>query len=343
MKQQVCIGLVLLQIAFFTPVVWAKNNANVIGEEKSPYVEQETTLMGTEVIVLISLASQQEENDAQKAISAAFDEIRRVEDLMTDWREDSPLQAINRAAGKSPVVIDDEILFVLREAKKISDMTQGAFDVTYAPLGKVWGNFVTPKNTIADDQAIQKVLPLVNYRNLTLDFKKNTAFLKKPGMRVGLGGIAKGYAVDKAGMVLEKMGYKNFVIKAGGDMIVRGRRNGKLWWIGIKHPRKPDQNIAILPVSNVSISTSGDYERFYMIDGKRYPHIISPKTGYPVDGCESVTILAKHTYLTDGLSTGVFVLGPVEGKKFIEKSADLQGMIVDSEQRLWVSKGLETK
>lgn len=313
--------------------------AHLVEQGDFPRVERDGVLMGTDVNFLIAT---EKKAKAETAIDAAMAEIKRIEDLMTDWRE-SPLEEINKHAGISPMKTDPEILFVLRQAEKISEITDGGFDVTYAGVGKLWGNFVEPPFRVPPAEEIQKALPLVGYKKLHLDLKNQTAFLEKKGMRIGLGGIAKGYAVDRAAMVLEKHGFKNFALKAGGDMVVRGRKGKELWWVAIRDPRDKTKNVALLPVSNASISTSGDYERFFEINGKRYAHIINPKTGYPVENCRSVTLINKDSFYTDGLTKGVFVMGPQKGMELIERLKDVEGMIIDGEGHVSLSSGLQKK
>ena len=301
-----------------------------------PITEEQTVLMGTDVSILI-LSSEKER--AKNAIQTGFQEIKRIEDLMTDWKE-SPLEEINRQAGKKPVNINKELMFLLKESKEISKITHGAFDITYAPLGKLWDyNQISPK--IPSQEKIQKALDLVGYQNLQLDDKKNTAFLTKPGMRIGLGGIAKGYAVDRAVKKIKQLGFENFAVNAGGDLTVKGRKDGHLWTVGIRHPRRLEENLALLPVSNGTVVTSGDSERYFILNGQRYCHILNPLTGYPATQIQSVTILANKAYWADALATGVFVLGPIEGMKLIESLPHIEGMLVDAHGNIQVSSGLK--
>ena len=187
---------------------------------------------------------------------------------------------------------------------------------------------------------MREALARVDYRKLVLDPEKRTAFLAEAGMRIGLGAIAKGYAVDRAIEWLERDGFKNLSVNAGGDLAVRGKKNGELWWIGIRDPRREDDFAAVLPVSNASVVTSGDYERFFMHDGKRYCHIIDTRTGFPASSCQSVTILAKPTYFADAFATAVFVLGPERGIALVESLPGVEAMIIDADGRTHLSQGL---
>jgi thiamine biosynthesis lipoprotein len=334
----------LLVIVFFAlfsnPIAFCsettnRKTAHLVTKEGTPVVKRETILMGTDIAILILT---DKKFKANWAIDKALLEIKRIEDLMTDWREDSQVMDINRAAGKRPVIVDHELALLLAEAQKISELTQGHFDVTYAALGELW-DFQNPK--IPKEKIIKKTLELVNYKNLSIDTQTNTVFLNTEGMRIGLGGIAKGYAVDRAVEVIHKEGFKNFAVNAGGDLTVRGRKQGNLWWVAIRHPRDKEKNLALIPISNGSVVTSGDNERYFEIKGKRYAHILNPKTGYPVDYMQSVTIMAKNAYWADALATGVFVLGPEKGLKLIESLPKVEGLIIDQNGKSYVSKGLQ--
>lgn len=307
-------------------------------QTKVPSVVRDTVLMGTEIsFAVLSLDKQK----ADSAIDDALQEIKRIEDLMTDWR-DSDFTRLNAAAGKKPSKANAEIFFLIEEALKISALTKGAFDISYAGVGSLW-DFSKKNNIPPDDNNIKKALSLVNYRNIELDNSKNTVFFKKEGMRIGLGGIAKGYAVDQCIKIFEKHGFKNFAIRAGGDLSVRGRNNGALWQVAIQSPREKDQNIALIPVANAAVATSGDSERFFMYKNKRYAHIIDPHTGYPADKCQNVTIIAKNGVLADALSTGVYVLGADKGMQLIEALPNVEGVIVDFTGKIYISSGLQNR
>jgi thiamine biosynthesis lipoprotein len=313
--------------------------ARLLRGDDVPFVERRAVLMGTEVYVVIPT---KEREAAETAIDAAIAEIGRIEDLMTDWRETSQLSAINRAAGKAPVKVDLELLELLRGSKEVSELTGGAFDVTYAAAGRYW-DFQAQPPRLPNPADLERAVPKIDYRRLQLDFERMTAFLPEEGMRIGLGGIAKGYAVDQAANVLLGRGFKDFALKAGGDMRVMGRWNGKLWDIAIRDPRNKEGVVAVLPVSNVAISTSGDYEHFFEIDGKRYAHIIDPKTGWPIQHTKSVTIIGKDCWLTDGLTKGVFVKGAEAGLSLIESIPGLSAVVVDAAGAVHLSKNLVAK
>ena len=296
--------------------------------------------MGTAIDFLV--ADKVPAEQANAAIDAALAEITRIEDMMSDWKDSSALSALNRAAGVSPVSVPAELMFMLKEAKRIAELTRGKFDITYKGAGKLWDFQAVPPR-LPDPDAVRTAIQRIDYRKLELDEAAGTAFLKEKGMAVGLGGIAKGYAVDQAVKLMRANGLKHFVINAGGDLHCSGRRDGKLWWVGIRDPRAATENVAVLPLANLSVATSGDYERYLMIYGKRYCHILDPQTGYPAQHCRSVSILADNTYLADAFATGVFVLGPEKGLALIESLDGVEGMIIDHTGGLHVSAGLRKK
>lgn len=303
--------------------------------EKQSY-SRDAVVMGTEFSAVVL---SHDKKKADEALVAALGELRRVEDLMTDWR-DSELMQVNHEAGKKPVKVDQEIVNLLVQSKKASELTDGVFDVTYAPLGMIW-DYNKPNASPPSADQIKKARALVDFHKLEIDEKAKTAFLKAKGMRVGLGGIAKGYAVERAAQIIKNHGIEDFVIRAGGDMYAHGTNNGKLWNVVIRDPRNKDKNIAMLPISNGAVSTSGDYERYFLYKGKRYAHIIDPRTGYPADKCQSVTVITKHSTMAEVLSKTVFILGPQKGLALIEKMKDVQGVIVDDKGRVTVTSGLK--
>ena len=309
----------------------------VFSEAHATYVKRHTTLMGTDVeIVVVENKSKEFIN---KSINLAISEMKRLEKEMSEWTKDSQVYAIDSQAGKRPVRVSQELFHVISSAIKISELSDGAFDISWAALRGLW-NFTNGKKYVPSPEQIHKRLKLVNYKNIILDKTHQTVFLKNKGMAIGLGGIAKGYIVDMAMQVLVNNGINNAIIKAGGDMRVEGTKNSRPWRISIRHPRDPNKSLGILYLSNISISTSGDYERFFMKNGIRYHHIINPETGYPAKGVMSVTILAPDTMTSDALSTTVFVLGPEKGLKLIEMLPGIEGIIVDAKGTPHYSPGI---
>jgi thiamine biosynthesis lipoprotein len=281
---------------------------------------------------------------AEDAFKAVLAELERIESLMSTWRPGSDIVRLNDAAGMHPVAVSAEVIEVLDAAIRAGEMTNGAFDVTFGALSGIWKFDHDQDNTIPARSEIQARLPLIDYRNLKIDAAQRTAFLTRPGMRAHLGGIGKGYAIDRAASLLRSRGLRDFMIQFGGDLYVAGRRGERPWRLGIRDPRGPaDRSFAAMDLTDSAFSTSGDYERFFERDGRRYHHIIDPRTGEPTRGTRSVTIVTPTATLADVLSTGVFVLGPAAGMALIEKLPDVEGVIVDDQSRVLVSTGLKER
>jgi FAD:protein FMN transferase len=304
-------------------------------------VERSHMTMGSELRVTIWTA---DESRAASASQVAFQEFDRLEALMTVWRDDSDIQRLNAAAGDHPVRVSPEVREVLRAARQVSEWTDGKFDVTFGALSGLWKFDQDQDNEIPDRRAVLKQLPLVDFRSLEVDDGAGTAFLRRRGMRAHLGGIGKGYAVDRAVDILKKRGFENFMVQAGGDLYVAGRHGDRPWRVGIRDPRGPaDKSFAALDLTDGTFSTSGDYERFFIKDGKRYHHILDPDLGEPAVGCRSVTIVAENATLTDALTTGVFVMGPERGMALIERLSHVEGVIVSSKNEVLISSGLRNR
>jgi thiamine biosynthesis lipoprotein len=231
----------------------------------------------------------------------------------------------------------------LRTANQVSEWTSGKFDVTFGVMSGLWKfDYQNEDATIPDPLEVARRRKLISYRDLKVNEQQGTAFLVRPGMMANLGGIGKGYAVDQARNILQSAGFRNFMIQFGGDMYVAGNAGDRPWRLGIQDPRGTDNNVfASIELSDSTFSTSGDYERFFIKDGRRYHHIIDPATGEPSIGCRSVTILAKSATIADGLSTGVFIMGPEAGMALIEKLPDVEGVIVSSKNEVLVSSGIK--
>ncbi|MDD5435603.1 MAG: FAD:protein FMN transferase, partial [Nitrospira sp.] len=236
----------------------------------------------------------------------------------------------------------EDLFNVISASQRVSELSGGAFDISWAAMRRLW-KFSKGEERVPSSEEITRKLPLLNYKNIELNESKRSVFLEKEGMAIGLGGIAKGYSVDKAMDILVKQGIRNAIIKAGGDMRIQGTNEGSPWDIGIQHPRDKNKVLGELHLSNISVSTSGDYEHFFIKDGVLYHHIIDPKTGMPARGCMSVTILAPDTMTSDALSTAVFVLGPEKGMQLIRLLPGVEGIIVDSEGNIHYSTGFSEK
>ena len=265
-------------------------------------------LMGTTVeITLIG----SDEEEAGKAAQQAFQEIKRIEQLMSPKITSGDVFRINQSSGMEWVNVSPETLEVIHKAKEISVLSEGAFDITVAPLTQIWRT-VREKGIPPSVEVINKLLELVNFREILIS-PEGKVLLKKKDMAIDLGGIAKGYAVDRAFGVLQSLGHKNFIVNAGGDLRVRGNRMNQPWTIGIQHPRDPQKLLARVSLSDSALATSGDYEKFFIHQGKRYSHIFNPKDGFPTESCQSVSVIYKDGMTADGLATAVFVLGPEKG------------------------------
>ena len=283
-----------------------------------------------------------DEPGANAAFETVFQEFERLEGLMSTWRERSEVQNLNAAAGKHPVPIGTEIRDLLQVAQQVSEWTGGKFDVTFGAMSGLWKfDYQNQDGSIPDSKDVAKRRALINYHDLIVDERAGTALLRREGMVVNLGGIGKGYAVDRAADILRKRGLRDFMIQFGGDMYVAGRSGDRPWKLGIQDPRGPaDRIFAEMDLSDRTFSTSGDYERFFIKDGHRYHHILDPATGAPAEGCRSVTIVTGSAAVADGLSTGVFIMGPEAGMALIERLPDVEGVIVSSKNEVLVSSGL---
>lgn len=293
-------------------------------------------------IVSITVSSDSEEK-AKKAIDMAFNEMDRLARLLNFYSEDSEVSMINRNAGEKPVKVSPETLEIIDRALYVSENTEGAFDITVGPVVRLWDfqNKVLP-----DEKLIKERLKLVGYKNVIMDKEKSTVFLRTKGMQIDLGGIIKGYAADKAAEVLRKNGIKSGIVAIAGDIKIFGKRpDGGLWNVGIQNPRQKsdkDEIIAAIGLLDAGISTSGDYQRFFIKDGKRYHHLLNPKTGYPAYECQSVTVITKDAVFTDAFATGIFILGHQKGMDVL-KRLGFDGVIVDKDGKILVTEGIKDK
>jgi thiamine biosynthesis lipoprotein len=301
--------------------------------------------MGTEIVFSIFTADAAK---TDRAFEAAFDEIRRIERLMTDWQRvgepKSDVVLINEAAGKRAVKVSAETLAVITKSLDMSKRSEGAFDVTFAAMRGLWKFDEDLDKSVPPAAEIARRRKLIDWRAVVVDAKAGTVKLKRAGMRLGLGGIAKGYAVDRGAEVLRREGFKDFMVQAGGDLYVSGRKGAANWMVGVRNPRGGARDIiAKMPIEDHAFSTAGDYERSFVLDGKRYHHIIDPKTGYPATASRGVTIFAPTAFLADALDDAVFILGPKKGLALVDSFPDCAAVIVDADNQVWTSKALEGK
>jgi thiamine biosynthesis lipoprotein len=282
-----------------------------------------------------------DELGAKAAAEEVFDEFARLEQLMSTWIAGSDVSRINGAAGIGPVPASAEVREVLTMARQMSELTSGRFDVTFGALSGLWKFDHDQDNLLPDMRDVRKRLPLVDYRAVQIDDTAGTVFLARNGMSLHLGGIGKGYAIDRAAAMLRRRGLRNFMVQNGGDIYVAGMRDGRPWRLAIQDPRgAANRPFAELNLSDGTFSTSGDYERYFVKNGRRYHHILDPATGAPARGARSVTIVSNLAVIADALSTGVFIMGPAAGMALIERLPDVEGVIVSDENEVLISSGL---
>jgi thiamine biosynthesis lipoprotein len=339
-----------LVAGFLVAIVWAVLSAVVPADASAqalvPHVLARTYhAMGTDVVLTAYTAS---DKSAEEAFGAAFDEIRRIERLMTDWewpgQPPSDVLRVNAGAGGQPVKVSDETLEVIAKSLEMSRASGGAFDITYAAMRGLWKFDEDLEKRVPPAAEIARRRRLINWRDVIVDRAGKTIKLRRKGMRLGLGGIAKGYAVDRASAVLRDFGLSNFMVQAGGDLYVSGQKGPANWMVGVRDPRGGLQDvIARMPIMDHAFSTAGDYERAFVLDGKRYHHIIDPKTGYPATASRGVTILAPNAFLADALDDAVFILGPQKGIALCDKFPDTATVVVDAHNKVWMSPSLRGK
>ncbi|WP_317196176.1 FAD:protein FMN transferase [Winogradskyella vincentii] len=276
-----------------------------------------------------------------KYIDTAINEISRIERLISSWDPKSQTSQINRSAGVKPIKVDEELFHLIERALKLSKLTDGAFDISYASMDKVW-KFDGSMSEMPSKEAINNSVSKVGYHNIIIDKGNQTVYLKEPGMKIGFGAIGKGYAADKAKALLKDIGVTGGIINASGDLNTWGTQpNGKDWKVAIVNPLNKEKVFSWMPVKNSAVVTSGNYEKYIEFDGILYSHIIDPRTGYPSSGILSVTIFTLTAELADALATSVFVMGVESGLNFINQLKGVECIIVDSENNILTSKNIE--
>ena len=278
---------------------------------------------------------------ARAAIEAAYQEIDRIENLISSWIEDSETSLINRNAGKAPVKVSKELFDLIFRSLKVSKLTGGAYDISFAGLQSIWtfdGQNITDW---PDSNYVNATVEKVNFRDILLDQPQLTVFLRKPDMRIGFGSIGKGYAANSAMRLMKKLGVESGMVNAGGDLITWGVNDqGDVWTMGIANPENKQHILAWLQLQDMALVTSGDYERYFQYQGQRYGHIVDPRTGYPSVGIKSVSILCPDAELADALATSVYVMGEIEGMNLINQLKGIEGLIVTSDDRIVKSDNL---
>ena len=313
-------------ISIFSTALFAQNSGY--------WLDQKFDVMGTQARVRFWAKNS---TLAEKGLLAVKNAMIHVDNSMSPYKPSSLLSKVNREAAQNPVVITKELFYVVKRAQEISKLTHGAFDISFSSVGYLYDyrNHVHP-----DNQEISKNLKLIDYRSIILNEKKLTLYFKKKGMRIDLGGIAKGYSIDLSIKALQSLGIHEALVTAGGDTFALGNNSGKYWTVGIKHPRLKNKIVTMIPVADEAVSTSGDYERFFMEGNKRIHHIINPQTGKSASEVQSVTIIANKSIYADALSTSVFILGVKKGLKLIESLADVSTIIVDKSGSVFYSSDL---
>ncbi len=305
------------------------------GAEPAEYTDARP-LMGT----LVSVAVEGSRRDVlERGVNDAYREMARLSDMMNHYNPDSVVSAINRQAGKLPVEVPRELMQVLLAARRVSERSDGAFDVT---VGSLTGWRFNPEQPgIPSPEQIRRALPLVNFRHVILDETGRTAMLARSGMRIDLGGIAKLYILDAGMRTLKRHGIAHAMINGGGDVVVIGEHRGRPWRIGIRHPRRDDTLLGAVELTHGWVVTSGDYERYFFRDGKRYHHILDPRTGYPTEGPQQVTLAADDVALVNGYSLAIMVRGEKWGRDLMARTPGLSGLIVGHDGTVWVSPGMD--
>lgn len=300
---------------------------------RAEWITGDEAIMGTAIRVEVWA---EDRATGEEAIAAVMAEMHRIDRLMSTYKPDSEISGINARASEEQVVIGRELFDLVARGLQVSELSGGAFDISYASAGHLY-DF---RAEVRPDQAqLEQAVEAIDYRMIVLDDETLGIRFLRPGMRIDLGGIAKGYAVEQGAMILREHGIAHGLVSAGGDTRILGDRRGKPWMVGIRNPRNRTEVVARMPLVDEAISTSGDYERYFEADGVRYHHIISPSTGKSAGDVFSVTIIGPDATMTDGLSTGVFVLGVEAGLELINSLPDFETVIVDDEGDLHPSDG----
>ncbi|NEM99044.1 FAD:protein FMN transferase [Pontibacter sp. BT327] len=294
-------------------------------------------LMGTRFELV---AVSENEHLANKAIEVGVNEIKRIEALISEWQPTSQTSAINRAAGSMPVSVDPELYQLIERSIKVSKLTDGAFDISFAAAYKLW-KFDGTMTKMPSPEEVAASVKHIGYQRIKLNPANYSVFLDDPEMKIGFGAIGKGYAANRARDVMRKMGIKAGVVNAAGDMITWGKQpDGQPWFVGIADPAEKDKVFSWLTASETAIVTSGDYEKYAEVDGKRYGHIIDPRTGYPATGLKSVTIICPDAELADALTTATYVLGPEDGLYFINQLKGVECLLITDKDEMLASDNL---
>lgn len=278
---------------------------------------------------------------AMHKIDLAIAEIQRIEKLLTTYDDNSQTNQVNKNAGIKPVKVDAEVYELVERSIKISDLTAGAFDITYGSIDKSLWNFDRTMTSLPDEVTAKSLIKLINYRNIIMNDVDNSILLKEKGMRIGFGGIGKGYAAEKAKCLLQSAGVTSGIVNASGDLTAWGNQaNDKSWTIGIASPDSRHLPFSYLNITDLAIATSGNYEKYVLINGEKYSHTINPKTGLPVTGIKSVTIISPNAEIADAMATPVTIMGIKAGLSLINQINNLACIIIDDNNRIYTSQNI---
>ncbi|MFV8343247.1 FAD:protein FMN transferase [Flavobacterium sp. XS2P39] len=324
MKKGIFISVLLISFASFGQTIH-KRKLSMLG---SPF---EVTAVASDTV------------KADQYIDLAVAEVKRIESLISDWIPASQISEVNRNAGIKAIKVDTEVFDLVGRAIKISQITSGAFDISYASMDKIW-KFDGSMKTMPTAEAIKKSVAKIGYKNIILDKKEQTIFLKLEGMKLGLGGIGQGYIADKVKELLLSKGCLSGIVNVSGDINTWGKQpDGKPWTVGIVNPLNKNKIFATFPLEDSAVETSGSYEKYVVFNGIRYSHIIDPRTGYPAAGIASVSVFAKQTEIADALATGIFVLGVEVGLDLVNQMKGIECIIVDDKGKIHSSKGIDVR
>jgi FAD:protein FMN transferase len=289
-------------------------------------------------------AVSESEEWAYDCIDAGITEIQRIEKLLTTFSETSETALINRNAGCKPVEVSPETFGIIQRSIRISEITQGAFDITYGSVDKRLWNFDVNMDSLPDAVIAKKMVSLINYKNIELNKADFSVLLKKKGMRIGFGGIGKGYAAESAKSVMKSKGIESGIVNASGDMTTWGLQpDGKPWTIGIADPNSRGKVFSYLNITDMAVATSGNYEKFIMVNGRKYSHTINPKTGLPIRGIKSVTMISPNAEIADAMATPVMIMGIAAGLHMVNQIKDLEAIVVDDNDKMYTSKNIHFK
>ena len=285
-----------------------------------------------------------DEVKANQALEKVIIEIKRIEALLSTYQSDSQINQVNEKAGISPVKVDEEVFNLVERAQRISELTQGAFDLSYGSLDKSFWNFDQNMKQLPSKELAKNAVHLINFKNIILDRTSGTVFLVEKGMRIGFGGIGKGYAADQAKKILVDEGFMNGIVNASGDMCAWGKRaDGEDWTVGLSNPDFPRDILSEFSLNDSAVATSGNYEKFVIIDGQKYSHTIHPKTGFPIHGIKSVTVFAPFAELADVLTTPIAVMGVEIGLHLMNQMNGVACIIIDDMNQVFSTKNIHEK